>query len=190
MTRRFLDDIKSDISSLMADNVTGDFLLSQDRQIRNDIIDSVIDDECEIFTSTVVSSLTTTTSFVSLTTSIYSGTTGGDATFLKADQVNGVIQSASTAGYTYSATANISFEGTSNIAYEVGIGINGVVSDFVAGTTGQGASDPVHITTRVLDISSSANTDYSIMIRSPEGANSIANLSANLNLTVKPTNNP
>ena len=190
MTRRFLDDIKADIATLMEDNTTGDFLLAQDRQLRIDMIDSTINDECVLLASTPVASIPTTVGWTILGTGVYDTATGGDATFLKANLVAGTIVSNTTPGFTYSAEGFVSFEGANNAAYEFAIGRNGTPSLLVTKTTGSGPGDPSNAYFQALDLSALADTSFSIMCRTPDGVNTMDLAQCYFVLTVKPTSNP
>ena len=48
MARRFLDDVRADIQSLLPDNITGEISPADMRTLLTDITDSTIQDECII----------------------------------------------------------------------------------------------------------------------------------------------
>ena len=68
MTRRFLDDIHSDVTTLFADNVTGNISPADLRSVFNDTLDSTIQDEADIFSTGPTAGIVLTGTFASLTT--------------------------------------------------------------------------------------------------------------------------
>lgn len=194
MSRRFLDDIKTDIASLMADNGTGDFTLAQDRIIRVDTIDSTIDDEAAIYSSTPVAGpIATTIAFSSLTTGLYDTAIGDDSVggaFLNTDPTNGVIVSKNIAGFHYNIEAGVNFTPSNGVTYDFSIGINGVEGFRTASVTGQPGGDPASISLKRISLSTPLSASFSLMCRTPDGVDSLDIIEAVLIATIKPTNNP
>lgn len=193
MSRRFLDDIKADITSMMADNASGDFTLAMDRAIRNDTIDSTVEDEAAIYTAVPVPGpIATTVAFSSLTTGLYDTAIGDDSAaegFLNTDEVNGTITGSATPGFTYDLRALLSFTPANGVTCDISIGVDGVEGFHIGSTTGQPGGDPATVSVDRIIKSASASSVFTIMVRTPAGVSSLTIVSAALIAIIKPTHN-
>lgn len=189
MTRRFLDDIRSDIVTLMPDNNIGAITPAITRGILTDMVDSTVQDEGAISANAPTLGIATTDSFTQLTTP-YAQNAGGDGDFITPDQINGEITTSSTAGFTYSLIGSIAFEGSANDPFEFVILEDGSPVGFITRETGEGNNDPVSSYVRTLIDAAPADAVYSIGVRTPEGNNTIDILDIELVAIIQPTNNP
>ena len=189
MSRRFLDDIRNDLTGLLV--TAGQTTAPELNALLIDMIDSTIQDEAAISSNTLSSGIATTTSFVSLTSDIYDSTIGEDAVFLKTSFTNGTITTTSTPGFTYEIAAKASIDGIDqNTSIEFTIMADGVAVGFVGATTGGHGSRPLSVDVTYIDVSVPADTVYTLGVRTADGAETINILSIVLGATIKPTNNP
>lgn len=188
MTRRFLDDVRTDlIAQLTTGNETPAPTLNG---LLLDMIDSTIQDEAVIYGITPVDNHPTTTTFVPINVG-YDVTVGGDAEFLKMNDASGEAQGATVAGYTYSIKGQITVIASNGQRYEFVILRNGVDQlGVVRGLTGDGNNDPVGVDLSGFTISALSDAVYTIGVRSPDGANDIDIQAIGLSATILPTNNP
>lgn len=187
MTRRFLDDIRADITNDLADNIIGSITPTIVRGILNDMIDSTVNDECAIAATALVTGIPLTATFTDL--SVYNLTDGGDGDFLTPNQAGGSIQSKNVAGFTYVATAQFSFTTADGIPIEFIIAQDGVQSGVAAYETGSGGTDPVTVQLTGGNLSTPADAVWTVQARAPEGAATLNIVTGYLALTIKPTQN-
>ncbi len=188
MARRFLDDIRTDIANEMADNVLGDITPAIMRARLNDLIDSTIGDEADLFSTSSTAGIVLTGTFASLAT-IYDAEAGGDGDFLNTAFAAGTITGTSTPGFTYTIAASITVMGANNEEIEFAIGINGVAGDFFATLVGDGLR-AYSVSLIGLDRSASASAVYTLMARASDGAATITVDAVRLVVVIQPTNNP
>jgi hypothetical protein len=156
-----------------------------------DTIDSCIQDEAAIVSSTPSTGIATTTTWQPLTTGIYDGTVGGDASFLIMDAVNGTVTTSATAGFTYSFAGKLSLTGIDqNTPIEFAILADGVAVGFIASVTGGHNSRPLSVDVGFITLSTPASTVYTIGVQTPDGVQTIAISDIALGVTINPTNNP
>lgn len=190
MTRRFLDNVRADIATLLADNTTGDITAPIMQGVLLDMIDSTIQDESAIASNTPSLAVATAIAWQPLTTGIYDVSTGGDATFLILDVINGTVTTSATAGFSYSFEGKVSFTDiNSNTPIEFSILKNGVQVGFIAALTGGGGTRPRSTAFSHINLSAGANDVYTIGIQTPNGVSSIDIVSVGLSATILPTNN-
>lgn len=190
MSRIFLDDLRDDINTLMADNNTQNITPAVQRGVLLDMVDSTTQQECAIIGQIPTLAVPTTTAFVPLTT-IYDAFLGGDGDFLNPDFANGEIVGSSIAGWTYDVVANITLEGLgAGIACEFVIMRDGVQEGYIGGVTGDGSGDPVSTNVRFYDLKSLVDSTYTLGVRTPAGNDTIDVLDVILSVTIQPTNNP
>ena len=188
MARRFLDDVRSDINTLFADNIIGAITPARLRTSLRDIIDSTIQDEGVISISAPITGVVLPSTFTNLTGFV--NTLGGDGTFIKLEPSNNRIVTAATAGFTYTVFAGLSFEGVNNEEVEFAIGYNGVQGDYTPIATARGLGRPLALQIRGLTLSAAANTNLTFMARAVDGTATIDILDMYLAAIINPTNNP
>lgn len=189
MTRRFLDDVRADLSNLMTDNTQGLIEASSLLSLQIDVIDSVIQDECALQMSTRVDNYALTDVMAPLL-GAFDGAQGGDAEFLKVDVGAGTITTATIAGYSYDITGIISFEGGANDEYAVQLLVDGVPYGFKGSLTAEGPNDPVEGTFRAVINAATADAVLQFGIQSQDATDTVDILDAVLYVEVQPTNNP
>lgn len=185
MTRRFLDEVKNDLSALLV--TAGDVKAPDLLATQIDLIDSLNTDQAAIYGDNS-QSLTTTDSFISIAG--YNNLSGGDPDFLKLDTVAGTITTATIAGFSYSFLANISYRCENNADYEFSLMENGVATGFVGTITGSGNNDLQSIAIGGTKLSASTNSVWSISFRSLDGGDDVELLQYSLRADIIPTNNP
>lgn len=194
MTRRFLDDIKTDYNALLVSNTTGDIDPLSDKALRFDTIDSTIDDEAFIYSSApVVGPLATAVAFTSLTTGVYDTQEGDDsagAAFLNTDFTNGNITGKNIAGFTYQIKGAFNFTPNNGVTYDFAIGVDGVPAFLIDSVTGQPGGDPAGAYVESYIKTAALSSVFTLMVRSPGGIDSLNDFRAALVAIIKPTNNP
>jgi hypothetical protein len=185
MARRFLDDVRADLSAQLVTD--GDTTAPQLLSLLIDTIDSTINDESALVIDIDVP-LVTTTAFVPIIN--YDTVIGGDGDFLTPDAVAGTIKSSATAGFTYDLFGQVSFIATNNARYEFVMLRNGIESGFVAAVTGTGVSDSMTLSVDTTVLSNLSNNTVSLGLRSIVGGDAITLTQVVLKAVVKPTNNP
>jgi hypothetical protein len=190
VSRRFLDDVRADLTGLLVDNVSGNIEASDLLPLLIDLSDSTIEDESAITGPSVGILVNTAVAWAPIGL-VYTGETGGDVDFLKLDQAAGTVQGSSTPGYTYSVTGFVSYtDGQANRQVDLAVLRDGAPVGFIARTAGRGNGRPLTASFAHLNLSSDADAVYQIGIQTPEGVNSIELLDIALGLTIRPTNNP
>ena len=185
MTRIFLDDWETNATNLLQTDagVTGPQL----RGLLIDLKDSLKQDEAAIVVTTD-KPLTTTASFVAITG--YDGEVGDDGVFLKTDTAGGIIETATTAGFTYDLKVQLSFEVDNNADYEFAILVDGSPTGFIGSITGSGNDDLQSISLDSIVLSASSDSQVQIGLRSLAGGDDITIKRAVLITIIQPTNGP
>ena len=189
MSRRFLDDVRADLTALL---VTGGATTAPElNALLIDTIDSSIQDESVIASNAPSLAVATAIAFAPLTTGIYDVEVGGDASFLIPDIVNGNITTSSTAGFTYELEGKVSFNDLgANIAIDFCILKNGVQEGFIAELTGGGGTRSRTASFSHITLSAGASDVFQIGVQTPVAVNTIDINSIALSCTIQPTNNP
>jgi hypothetical protein len=190
MTRRFIDDIKNEINTLMADNASGDFTLAMDRSIRFDMLDSTVQEEATILSNHVESLGYPVTGSYALLSSVYNETIGGDGTFLIVNESAGQITTTVTPGFTYFGLVALSIQGPNNADYLFTISENGVQIGYQAAVTSTGGTNRLSMSFPLEVNAAPASASYGVSIMSPNGAATVDILDINFRLAVLPTFNP
>ena len=190
MARRFLDNIRSDISTFLADNITGDISPADIRNILNDIIDSTIQDECGIVTSAPVAGYAIAATFTPITTGVFTEEIGGDGSFLTVSAAAGNVTLSSTAGFAYNVVGAISFAAPNNTEIEIVVLVDGVPKPYSPLGTGRGNNRPVTVYTDAIINPAPAGAVVQLGLRAPAGATTITIEDCVLGVTIQPTNNP
>lgn len=188
MTRRFLDDIRANITALLV--TAGETTAPDLAALMIDQVDSVVDDEAAIASTTPSLAVPTAIAWQPLTTGIYDISVGGDGDFLKVDATAGNITGSSVAGFTYELDGKISFQDLgSNVAINFSILVDGVQAGFIAALTGGGGTRPRTAAFTHIVLSAPADALFQIGIQTPDGVQAIDIGSVGLQATIKPTNN-
>jgi hypothetical protein len=187
MSRRFLDDVRTDVNTQLVTNGTGAITASILNPIILDTIDSTIPDEC-FLSGDATAAIPIGVTYTQLSTA-FNNQAGGDGDFLKPDVVNGQVETSTTAGFTYSVSTRVSFYGTTNSDFDFTIFQDGVAIGFAGGETGEGVNDPVTGVASVLVNSAPTNALYSVAVKSSQ-ASTIDIIDILLSVIILPTNNP
>lgn len=188
MTRRFLDDVRDDLNTLLVTG--GETKADEIRPLLIDMIDSTIQDECAIASVVQTDNIATSPAWLKLNTTIFGIDIGGDGVFLKPDFSAGEITTSTTAGFSYDVGAAISFEGQANTRFDFQLLKDGVPVGAIDIQTGQGNNDPITALPRAYIPSADSDAVFSVGVRSPDGANTVDVISAILYINILPTNNP
>lgn len=187
MTRRFLDNVRSDINTTIVVNATGDIGADDLRPLLIDTIDSCVIDQSRLIKNVPEASVPVTTVYTSPIS--YTIEEGGDGLFLKMNLVAGTITSNVTEGFTYNAGMWISFVGVNNIRYDASFLVDGSPVGIEVSGIGFGAGDPTLLTLTGTVLATPSNSVFEIGLKA-ESAGDIEILSATLRLDIVPTNNP
>jgi hypothetical protein len=194
MTRRFLDDVRADLTALLV--TAGATTALELQPLLIDTIDSSVDDEC-VVGSTIpavgIPILVTWTPIVldGVGGAVYDTAVGGDATFLKVSIPLGKVTLSTVPGFTYEVEGYINFSDLgSNVAIDFSILVDGVPVGFLASLTGGGSARARSATMKALILSTGADAVIELGVRTPDGAQAIDTSSLGILVTIKPTNNP
>lgn len=187
MARIFLDNLKTNIATVFADNTTGDISAADLRGVFVDAVDSLKGDEAFLYGGITDNYLLTQT--FAIMAGVYNLATGDDGLFLKTNQAGGFITLATQAGWTYRINALISFRAPTNADVEFVISRNGTPTAFVVGVAGQG-NNTVSASMIASINASVSNENIGISARGVDGNVSIDILDLVLEVAVLPTNNP
>jgi hypothetical protein len=195
MTRRFLDDIRTEVNSRIADNDIGAIDAADIRNPLQDIIDSTIQDEAGLTNDAQTQvSVSVGSSWVSiddaLSLGVYDTVIGGDATFLIPDLAAGSITSTATAGFSYNAKGAVQLDAGTNVVVECAIGMDGVPGDLIGSIVGTNGVrfQGVYVERYVPSVPSSSA--FTLMLRAPAGTTSVDLTVRTFGVIILPTNNP
>jgi hypothetical protein len=189
MARRFIDDVRSDISTLLADNTVGAISPADLRSVFNDFVDSSISDQALLNADQEVTGYPVDLTFAQITTGVFTSQVGNEPPFLNCDFANGVISASPTAGFYYEVIGGLSFEAPSNVQVDIVITVDGVPREYIASSTGRGAGRPISATILAQSNPTPANAEFGIAIRA-ESAGTIDIVDAFLSVNINPTNSP
>lgn len=198
MARKFLDVVRSNITSRMPDNADSLIDAADVRENVLDMVDSLTQDEAgltNVTDNTITLNLTDAWTILNNTNTApvitYDTPVGGDADFLKVDQAAGTITSSATAGYTYEALGAVTVNSAANEVIEATIGVDGAPGDLIGSNVGSAGSRAESIFLRRYLPSTPANSAFSIMVRAPDGsASNVEITTRSFGVIVLPTNNP
>ena len=186
MTRKFLDQIKTDMETILPDNLTNEVSPADIRTVITDVMDSTKQDE-GVISGGAVGVAPLDGVFQSLAS--FDTEEGDDAIFLKLNAAAGQIQTASTAGYTYQISAKIAFDaGNNNLEFT--IGMNGTPIGFITRDEGAGNNDQVTIQVGYFSRSTPADAVFTLMVRAVDGSANLNVVETALAAVIWPTNNP
>ena len=184
-----MDDIRTDLSALLVTG--GNTPAPALNALLIDTIDSSIEDEGGIYSTTPVNGIATALTYTELNT-IYTTDLGGGGSFIIPNFAAGNVATSSVAGFTYQVIAQLSAEIAKNDRFDFTILQNGVpvgVGESVTGN-GVGTNRPVGVNVTSLILSSPADAVYSVAVKSPDGVSVLNVLKCSLFTVIKPTNNP
>jgi len=187
MTRRFLDNIRADIATQLADNPTGDITAAIMQNLLLDMIDSTIQDEGAITGGSVLD-IALTNAWQLL--DIFDTNVGGDGDFITPSAGTGVIVTSDNAGFSYQINAQLSFVTDNNRDYEFSILQDGVEIGFLSSQTGTGAGDTQSIYLSTFVKSAPADAQYSIGARNNGTTGDLDVIASSITVIIVPTNNP
>jgi hypothetical protein len=187
LSRIFLDDLRSAINTLFADNTIGSITAESLRNNCLDIVDSTTNDEALLTSSVPTPTLAVTTVWTDAL--VFDGQIGGDGNFLIPVFGTGTITGTATAGFTYQATGFLNANVPNNEILEVALGVNGVPLGFINTLQGLSGSEPLGAVLYGYNLSAGVSDVYSIMVRSTSGGFTLPVNDAEMTLTVMPTNN-
>jgi hypothetical protein len=187
MTRRFLDNVRSDINTQIVTNANGDITAVVLAPLMIDTIDSCVIDQSKLIKNVPEAAVALTTVYTQPI--IYDLQEGGDAVFLKVNLGAGSITTNVTAGFTYNVELFISFIGVNNTRYDASFMIDGVPFGIAVSAIGFGAGDPSLLTISGTELSAASNSTITIGLKA-DLAGDIDIEAAVLKVDIAPTNNP
>jgi hypothetical protein len=187
MARRFLDDIRADIATLLPDNTSGLITPAIVRSILTDIVDSEYSDEGGM-TGGEVLGVTVTGTPTPL--SIFNTEIGALPGFITPNSGAGTITCSSTAGFTYSVYGVITFEADNNEPITLNITTDGIPRSVFSTGTGRGPGRPITLLVEGLVLSTPPNAVMQLTLNSDGSTEQIDILSSAFFVTIDPTNNP
>jgi hypothetical protein len=187
MTRRFLDNVRSDINTQIVTNTNGDITAVVLAPLMIDTIDSSIQDESRLLKTVEELAIPITTVYTAPV--VYDSAEGGDATFLKVNLPAGTITTNTVAGFTYDVFLVLTFIGIQNTRYDATFLLNGVAVGLEVSAIGFGINDPTTIQIQSTSLSTASDSVISVGIKADIAGN-IDLLQAALRVDIMPTNNP
>jgi len=205
MARRFIDDVRAEISAsnqlvtdtiytndtkeISGDDIQAPMITHGDCML--DLADSCIQDEAQLVGNSEIEDVNLNANWLSLGAGIYTGSSGNDADFLKIDQANGKITTATTAGFSYTIFGQVALQAVLLESIEFAVGFDGVPVGFINPVIGVGTNDGLAGTVRYFSRSTPSDTEITLMLRAPDGSATIDILETiELSVVVLPTNNP
>ena len=198
MARDFIDNIKAAMLGVggIEDNNTGLVTPADVRAILTDMMDSLKEDEANLY-STAASSFTFPTPNdtwgVVGGAGIYDVATGDDSlgdAFLNVDQTAGTVTGKDVDGYSYEFFCNITIDDIpNNREIYLCVSQNGTpISE--TSLTGRGINDPVSRSWSTFLQTATANDVFALSIKDPIAAATVVDIdSVNFLTVIKPTNN-
>lgn len=187
MARRFLDDIRADLLTLLPDNVVGEISPADVRGILRDIIDSTVQDEAALTSppSTVLNLTPTPTEYPQ----IFDAVIGGLPGFLVANAVTGRFELSPTPGFSYTFRYYLQAEGPQNAELNFNITRGGVVVGETYEIITRGPGRGTAAAAAWYEISGVANGTFGVALSSP-GSDTFTITNAFAIASIVPTNNP
>jgi hypothetical protein len=130
MTRRFLDDIRTEINAQIVSNGAGAITALVLNPLMIDTIDSCIADEAKLRRDAEQLTVPLTAAYT--TPIVYDYSEGGDGSFLIVNEAAGTITSSYTPGFSYGFTLGVNIIGTLNARYYLSGMVDGVQQGFIA----------------------------------------------------------
>jgi len=192
VSRKFLDDIRAEITSQMPDNSVGLVTPAIVRGIMRDIVDSTVEDVAFIYRTGGPATGYARTATAALLPNLF------DADYLASNMdgtttqiTAGTITLGTVAGRQYKGTFNITFEGANGTEVQAGLFIGGVLSPlWGAAASVPAASRQVTITMPWYINKSVASQVIGPALWLPNGAGTIDVTAVQFSCSIMPTNNP
>ena len=188
MTRKFLDDVNTEIDTLFLNNAAGEISPADLRLVCKDIIDSCINDEGIISTTSVQTGVATTSTLTAL--DVFDTEIGGDNEFIKLDAATGTITCAAIAGFSYGIRAQLELIAGNQEVFSIAILVDGVQVGASGAMTSQGPGDPVSAFVEALVLSMGADAVVQLGIESQNAVDTFDLQTASIQVEIKPTRNP
>lgn len=185
MARKFLNTIRSEVQTLLADNTTGNISAAEMRQVIVDTLDSTYESSAYVVSNaaspgTVV---TATPAIIPMASPVSSS---AEPTWLLANAINRQVSVLAPAvGFAVSAIVEATIEAANNDVIEFAIFQNGVATRWTAEATGRGAGRPASISLGGILIGSVGTID--LRVSSPAGS-TVNFLTSSMIVSVRPTN--
>ena len=189
MPRKFLDNIRTEISTLFADNTTGDISAADLQQVTLDMVDSLAQDEGFIYGDVTTAPIALTATPIPISTG-YTTSVGGVPGFVILNQAGGSIQLGPTAGFSYELKAQITIATTVNEEVHFQLGVNGSPVGYIGSISGAAGGNEVSVAVEFIRLTSLSNEVWQIYASAPDGAATMTINSIFLFAAVLPTNNP
>ena len=189
MPRKFLDNIRTEISTLFADNTTGDISAADLQQVTLDMVDSLAQDEGFIYGDVATAPIALTATPIPISTG-YTQTIGGAPGFVILNQAGGSIQLGPTAGFSYQIKSQITLATTNNEEIHFQLAVNGSPVGYIGSISGATGGDQVSVAVEFIRLTSLSNEVWQIYASTPDGTGTITVESIFLYAAVLPTNNP
>ena len=192
MSRKFLDDIRAEITSQMPDNNVGLVTPAIVRGIMQDIVDSTVEDVAFIYrTGGPLVGYARTATAALLPTLFDANYLATNMDGVATQQAAGTITLGNVAGRQYKGTFNITFEGANGSEVQAGLFIGGVLSPlWGAAASVPAANRQVTITMPWYINKSVASQVIGPALWLPNGAGTIDVTAVQFSCSIMPTNNP
>ena len=189
MARKFLDDVRAEINTLINDNASGEISPLDVRTCLIDIVDSGVQDESYIFGDVPDQPFALTGAYQSIGT-LY--TTGVPAVpgFVTPNSGAGTITLSATAGFTYSIKTQITLSTSNNEEVDFRIGINGVPVGYVGSIIGSAGGRELSVSVEYILLAAGVSDVITLMARAADGSGTMSVDSIFLFAAILPTNNP
>jgi hypothetical protein len=183
MTRKFLDTIRGEINTLLADNTSNDITAGELRQVVGDILDSTYASSAFVASGAASPGQALTNTYAPVPYATPS-TRSGEPSFLSMSAAGVCTVLAAAAGFgldvVYEATVTV----PNNELVEFAIFQNGVATRWTAETSGNGGTNTYSVSLGGILVGSAGTID--LRYRCPTNA-TISVLSASLIVSVRPT---
>jgi hypothetical protein len=192
MSRKFLDDIRADITSQMPDNNVGLVTPAIVRGIMRDIVDSTTEDVAFIYrTGGPLTSYARTTTAALLPNLFDANYLATNMDGVTTQDAAGTITLGNIAGRQYTGTFNITFEAANGTEVQAGLFLGGVLSPlWGAAASVVAANRQVTITMPWYINKSIASQVIGPALWLPNGAGTIDVTALQFSCSIMPTNNP
>lgn len=192
MTRKFLDDLRTEIVAAFPDNTAGLITPAALRVVAEDTVDSLAIDESTIFRQAASGSTTlavgiTPTDIVAVADA---NITDANMDNTAADEANGRWTSGDVGGRSYRIQAHASVELGNNMTFILGFSINGTPAPFQSFTSGRGAADPISLSLNAPLDAVPASATIQMFCITPDGAETVTFQAFAAEYIILPTNNP
>jgi hypothetical protein len=192
--RKFLDEIREEIANSVYPNKAGAIKPTPISKFLGDMLDSLAQNEAGMLGSDPLS-FDIDENWVSISDAVVAGQAydqviGGDNDFLKVSASAGTITGTETAGFSYETLGAITLDAGANKEIEAAIGLDGVPGAYVASVIGTGGARFQSMYLSRYTTAAPANGVFSLMVRAPNGSETISVEARTFGSIVVPTQNP